>query len=253
MIKSIFYIEAQARSEPVVKDALKELVEQMKNEKNVRVKRTKFEEVLEEGNNYSSVVEVDAEFDDFLDYLLAAIKYGPSAIIVSAPEKLFLDRQEFLKALGEVARITKDFFEEYNIGYKLIKEGKTRKKVGLSQDEIDDLLEEGALRIKLVIEAAADSEDEAVKTLLDSFENDVMINKVKAQDLEKTDGFKGLIGVEVFVYDAKSVFDLVVKHRPLLIELVEPMEVELDILDIQDIGVDLAGVFFEASHKLAHK
>ena len=46
---------------------------------------------------------------------------------------------------------------------------------------------------------------------------------------------------------------MAVKHRPVLVELIDPGEIELNMLEIQDIGVDLAGVFFEAAHKLRLK
>lgn len=253
VIKGIFYIEAQARMESTVKSALRELVEQLKKEENVRVERENFEEVVQEGKNYSSVVEVEAVFKDFLAYLLAAIKYGPSAIIISKPEKLLLEREELLQALGEVTRITKDFFEKYNINYIFLQEDASGEEVGISEEKIEDLLDEGALRIKLVVEAEGKSEEKAVKALLSAFEENVLVNKIKAKPLAEVEGFKGLIGVEAFAYDVKTIFDLAVKHRPVLIELIEPSEIELDILDIQDIGVDLAGVFFEASHKVAQR
>jgi hypothetical protein len=253
VIRGIFYIEAQGKVESAVKNALEELVGQIKNEDKVRVERETFEKVLREGDNYSSVTEVDALFDDFLTYLLTAIKYGPSAIIVSEPEKLILRREELLQALGEVIRITKDFFEEYDIKYKFLQEGAEKKEAKLSQEQIEGLLEDGVLWIKLVVEAKHESEEKAVKSLLNAFEENIIVNKIKTKPLSKLKGFEGLIGVEAFVYRPKDIFDLAVKHRPVLIELIEPEKVELDTLDIQDIGVDLAGVFFEASHKLILK
>ena len=252
MIKGIFYIEAQAREESTVTNALKELLEKLKGEEKVTVEKVRFEDVLVEDGNYSSVLEIEAGFQDFTTYLLTAIKYGPSAILISEPEKLLLGREEFLRAVGEVTRVAKDFFDEYGVGYQFLEEGK-EPEVGLQQDEIEDLLDEGALRIKTVIETLAESEEKAVISLLSAFEDEVKVNKVKTHAMETDTGFRGLVGVEAFVENPKALFDLVVKHRPVLLELIEPDEVELDILDIQDVGVDLAGVFFEASHKLIQR
>lgn len=250
MIRGIFYIEAQGRVESAVKNSLKELVDQFRKEDKIRVMNENFDEMLKEGDLYSLVVEVDAVFEDFLTYLLAAIKYGPSAILLSDPEKLVVSRMELLKALGEILRITKDFFDEYDIRYEFRDNGE-KKRVGLSQDEIEELYEEGALRIKMVVEAKSSSRYKAIKSLLNAFEDDVLVHKLKTKSLSKGKGFDGLVGVELFVYDVKTLFDLIVKHRPVLLRLLEPEEIELDILEIQDIGVDLAGVFFEASHKIA--
>lgn len=252
MIKGLFYIEAHGATEAAVRDSLRELVKQLKGEEKVRVEREKYEEVLIEDGNYSSLVEVELAFEDFLSYLLAAIKYGPSAILILKPEKLLLDKREFLEALGEVIRITRDFFEEHRIGYEF-SPGVVKEEVGLSQEEIEELLEEGAIRAKIVVEARGRSRKKVVKDFLDAIGEDVFVSKVKTRALRKGGGFEGLIGVEVFMYEPKILFDLAVKHRPVLVELIEPGEIELDMLEIQDIGVDLAGVFFEASHKLLLK
>jgi hypothetical protein len=253
VIKGILYIEAQARDEATVTNALRELLEKLKGEENLTVERAAFEDVLVEDGNYSSVLEIEVGFQDFLTYLLTAIKYGPSAILILEPEKLLLDRKEFLKVVGEVVRVTKDFFEEYGVGYEFVGDEENEPEIGLTQDEIEDLLEEGALRVKIVVEMLAESEEKAIKSLLNAFEAEVMVNKVKTRAMESDDGFRGLVGVEAFVENPKAMFELAVKHRPVLFELIEPDEVELDILDIQDIGVDLAGVFFEASHKLMQR
>lgn len=256
MIKGLFYIEAQGTREEAVKGSLGELMRQLKEEDKIRVEREKYEEVLAEDGRYSSMVEVELVFQDFLTYLLAAIKYGPSAILILKPEKLLLDRRELLEALGEVIRITRDFFEKHRIGYKYYSSAKGKAEVGLTQEEIEKLLEEGAIRTKIVVEARGKSRQRAVREFLDAISEDVFVNRVRTRALSKTKesrGFEGLIGVEAFMHEPKTLFDLAVKHRPVLVELLEPEEIELDMLEIQDIGVDLAGVFFEASHMLLLK
>jgi hypothetical protein len=253
MIKGVFYIEAQGNSEGAVQNSLRELVRRLGRERGVKVEGESFDEVTMEDKLYSSVVEVELAFQDFSTYLLAAIKYGPSAIEITGPTKLYLGRKEFLEALGEVIEITKAFFEKHDIGYKFSVQKKSREKVGLSEEEIEGLLDQGALRTKIIVESKGKSRQNVVKDFVNIVSEDIFVNKVKTRQMVRGRGFDGLVGIEAFMYEPKTLFDLAVKHRPVLVELIEPGEIELDMLDIQDIGVDLAGVFFEAAHKLELK
>lgn len=253
MIRGLFYIEAQGNSEGAVQNSLRELVGRLGMERGVKVEGESFDKVTREDGLYSLVVEVELAFQDFSTYLLTAIKYGPSAIEITGPDKLFLDRKEFLEALGRVIEITKAFFEKHNISYKFPVQKNSREEGGLSEEEIEGLLEQGALRTKIVVESKGKSRQRVVRDFVNIVSEDVFVNKVKTRQMMRGRGFDGLVGIEAFMYEPKTLFDLAVKHRPVLVELIEPGEIELDMLEIQDIGVDLAGVFFEAAHKLELK
>ncbi|MDP6612987.1 MAG: hypothetical protein QF673_03090 [Candidatus Hydrothermarchaeota archaeon] len=253
MIRGVFYIEAQGNSDGAVQNSLQELVRRLGREKGVKVEGESFDEVTLEDKLYSSVVEVDLAFPNFSTYLLVAIKYGPSAIEIAEPKKLLLDRKEFLEALGKVIEITKALFEKHNIGYKFLIQKNAREEVGLSEEEIEELLEQGALRTKIIVESKGKTRQRVVRDFVNIVSEDIFVNKVKTRQMMRGQGFDGLVGIEAFMHEPKTLFDLAVKHRPVLVELIDPGEIELNMLEIQDIGVDLAGVFFEAAHKLRLK
>lgn len=253
MIRGFFSIEAQGNSAAAVQNSLTDLVKQIRREKGVEIQQESFDEVIREEELYSCVVEAELVFKDFLTYLLTSIKYGPSAIEIVEPKKLVLDRKEFLGAVGRVIEITRDFFEKHDIRYRFPVQKDIKDEVGFSEDQIEGFLEQGALRAKIVVESKGKSRQSVVREFVNIVSEDVFVNKVKTKPLEKGGGFNGLVGIEAFMYEPKALFELAVKHRPVLVELLEPEEVELDTLEIQDIGVDLAGVFFEASHKLQLK
>ncbi|MFQ5815792.1 MAG: hypothetical protein ACE5G7_04770, partial [Candidatus Hydrothermarchaeaceae archaeon] len=207
-------------------------------------------DLIEEKGMFSSTVEVDVEFEDFNTYLMNAIKYGPSAIEILEPESLLLTAKEFLDAVGEVVKMTKLFFTRYNMSFKFEK-GKVE--IGLTDEVMEGLLDQGAIRAKIVVESKGKSRRGVINSFVGAVSGDIFVNKVKTKKMEGGKGFDGLVAVEAFIYEAKTLVDIAVKHTPILIEIIEPEEIELSMLDLQDIGVDLASVFFEAAHKIAIK
>ncbi|MBI5254062.1 MAG: hypothetical protein HY930_06705 [Euryarchaeota archaeon] len=249
MIKGIFYIEAQGNHEKFVKDSLKVMAEGLKKEEKVKVRREFFDEVIKEGESFSSTAEVDLEFEDFQTYVLSTIKYAPSAIEIREPEELTLSAEEFVRALAEIIKVAKMFYAEYSVGFKFPERHK-KVEVGLSEDEIDALRDQDALRAKIIVESKGKSEKKVASDFVNIVSEDVFVNKVKAVKIDDGKEFSGLVGIDAFMYEPKTLIDLSVRHTPVLVEIVEPNEIVLSMLDIQDIGVDLAGVFFEAAQKL---
>jgi|GEM_PF-1363352 len=250
MIKGIFYIEAQGNHEKFVKDSLRAMVERLKKEEKVEVRGEFFDEVIKEGENFSSMVEVELQFEDFQTYVLTVIKYAPSAIEIREPEELALSAEEFVRALAEIIKIAKTFYAKYSVGFKFPERCMEKIKVSLSEDEIDALRDQGALRAKIIVESKGKSEKKVANDFVNIVSDDVFVKKVKAVKVDKGKGFSGLVGIDAFMYEPKTLIDLSVRHTPVLVEIVEPNEIVLSMLDIQDIGVDLAGVFFEAAQKL---
>jgi len=78
---------------------------------------------------------------------------------------------------------------------------------------------------------------------LNIFSDYAWINKVKTKD--------GLIGVDAIIEEPNALLEIAVRFTPVLIEILEPEEIKLTTLDLQDMGVDLAGIFFEASQRIA--
>jgi hypothetical protein len=247
MIEGVFYIESQGNDEGVVKKALKDMLDKMKTEKGVSVRKTSYGDVVKENGNYSFTVEVDVSFDGFKDYLMTAMKYGPSAITLEAPEKLKMGSQEFLTTLAEITAFTKRVLEKYGI-YFTFPEPKNEVKIGLDEDEIDALLDQGALRVKIVVEREED-EEEAQMKFLGAMGKEVFVHKVKTSKLED----RTLVAVHAFMYEPRTLINLSIKHSPILIELLGPEELALPMFDIQDIGVELAATYFEMAHHTLYR
>ncbi len=249
MIKAEFMIEAQSNSREAVTGALRELEEKIRANTEVRVRRVKYGDVEKQEEFYSGIAEFELEFDSLRGYLNAAIEYGPSAIYVLSPEKLVLSTKELLLTLGEIIKVTKKFYERYRVGFEF--EPEEEVSIGLDDYEIEELLKEGALHVKLVAEIMAESEDEAVKLFVGDIGDEAPVNKVKSTFNRESGAY--LVAVEAFPYDARALFSIALRHVPVLIEILEPEEVTLSMLDLQDIALDLAGIFFEASQMLALK
>ncbi|MEE8168801.1 MAG: hypothetical protein V3T58_08035 [Candidatus Hydrothermarchaeales archaeon] len=245
MIEGIFHLEAQSNREDVARTSLENLVNKLKQEDKTEVTREDLDEVIETDGMFSATGEVEAKFEDLTTYLLAAIKYGPSAIEIQEPAKIVLSAKEFLIALGEIIKLAKNFYTKYQVSFKF---GKVKGKVGLDEEAIDGLLDQGAIRAKIIVESKGKSRREVINAFAGAVKGDVFVNKAKTKQMEKGDGFEGLVGIDAFMYEPKTLVDIAVKHTPVLVEIVEPEEIELSMLDLQDIGVDLASIFFEASH-----
>ena len=246
MIQAEFLIEAQSNDRDAVAGSLRMLENKIKAEEGVKLRSAEHGDVVKEDELYSGVVELELEFDSFQSYINAAIKYGPSAIYVLRPDRLTIDAREFLLTLGEVINLTRKFYQSYHVGFEF--EAKEEVKVGIDEYEIEELLKGGALHVKLVAEVRAESEAEAVKLFVGDIVDEAPVNKVKSTFNQETGNY--LVAVEAFPYDARALFSISMRHVPVLIEIHEPKEITLSMLDLQDIALDLASIFFEASQRL---
>ncbi|MFQ5976329.1 MAG: hypothetical protein ACE5J5_08455 [Candidatus Hydrothermarchaeales archaeon] len=251
MIKGLFFIEAQGNDKAVVEDSLKKLVEKMKTEGYARVKKTSLDETVEEDGNFSKTAEVEATFKDLKDYMISAIAYGPSAMEILEPKKIVMSSKDFIKTLGDILVLTKEVYAKYNVFFKYVKPRGYKPKIGLTDDEIDSLLDQGAIRIKMVIETNETNRRKAIASFIRTIEENLFVNKVRTKKLDGKEGTNLLIAIEAFLYEPKDLVATMVQHAPLLLEIVEPDEIELKQLDIQDIGVELARIYFDLAHRLA--
>lgn len=243
-IEAVFHIESQGNESRAVEGSLRKMAEMIKGEEGVSVKKTDFGELLKSNAFCSMTVEIEARFKDFRSYLISAIKYGPSAIEVYEPDEMEMDVKEFLKILSEIIGLTKLTMEKYAC-YIERKEEKSRPKVGLTEDEIDALLSQGAIRAKLVVERE-ETGKKAVKNFLNSIKREVFINKVKSTKVEG----KTLVATEIFTYELKSLIKIALEHLPIILEITEPEKIVLKTLEIQDIGIELGGFYFDIAHAI---
>ncbi len=248
MIQARFLIEAQGNHKDVVKNSLKKLSEKLKREDGITVKKESFGEVIEEDKTFSSVLEADLEFSGFLSFVQASIFYTPSAVEMMEPAELSLAKGEFLEGVAEIISIAGTIFSKLNIKFD-IKGGK-KGEIGLKEEDIEILLDEGAIRTKIVVEKTGKTRQDAISKVLKTLGNRVHVNAVKSKKIKSEKPFDGVIGIDALISDPVEFVDLAVKHRPVLVEIREPEEIRLTMLDLQDICLNLASTFFELSYKV---
>jgi hypothetical protein len=248
MIQALFFIEAQGNHKDVVKNSLKKLLGRLKKEEEITVKRESLGEVTEEDGTFSTVLEVDLEFDGFSSFLMASMFYAPSAVEMMEPAELMLSKDEFLEGIAETIRTAKNVFSGLNIRFGI--EGGKKKEVGLEQEEIEDMMEDGAIRAKIVFEKKAKTRSGATSELLRTLDDTVYVNTIKTKKVKSEKPFEGVIGIDAILLDPVAFADLAVKHMPVLIEIKEPDEIRITMLDLQDICLNLASTFFELSYKI---
>jgi hypothetical protein len=248
MIQARFFIEAQGNHKEIVKNSLKKLLERLKKEEGITVKKESLGEVIEEDEIFSSVLEVDLECSGFLSFLMVSIFYTPSAVEMMEPPELLLTKDEFLEGIAETISTAKNVFTELNIRLD-IKPGKKRE-AGLKIEEIEDLLDGGAIRAKVVIEKTGKTRKGAVSEVLRTLDDGVYINAIKSKKVKSEKPFDGVIGIDAVILDPVTFVDLAVKHMPILVEIKEPEEIMVTMLDLQDICLNLASTFFELSYKI---
>jgi hypothetical protein len=257
MIEGTFYVESQGRDEKTVKASLENLVKSVEKEKGVKVKNKVFEEVAKDGENFASNAELEIEFGGLQEYLVAAMRFAPYAIILDSPKKLSMTKDEFVKVIANITAFTKIVFKKHKI--RSILSGQARKpkeeeeknlldryaseEGKLTDEEIDALLDQNALRVKMVLQVEGD-EKGALKNLLRSLGHEVFVHKMKASKLED----QTLAAFHVFMYEPKTLVELSIKLVPVLVELIEPETVELSMLEMQDMGIELAATYFELAH-----
>jgi len=254
MIKGLFFVEAQGNNKTVVKDSLIKLVEKMKTEGFANIKKTSFDKTTdEEGGNFSKTAEVEASFKSLKDFMIFAINYGPSAMEIWEPENLVISSKVFIKTLGYVLDLTNKIYAKHNVFFKYVKPKGYKPKIGLTEDEIDSMLDQGSIRIKMVVESEETDRRKAIAAFISAIDEDLFVNKVKTKKLSKKEGGNRLIAIDAFLYEPMNLVTIMVHHTPVLLEIVEPDEIKLNQLYIQDIGVELARIFFDLAHRLAFK
>ncbi len=248
MIEALFFIESQGNHKDVVENSLKKLLEKLKKEDGVKVKSDSLGEVIEEDGMFSSVLDVDLKFDDFLSFMRTSIFYTPSAVEMMEPSELMLSKDEFLEGVAETIRMAKDVYSELNIRFNI--EAGEKKEVGLEVEEIEDMLDDGAIWAKIVLEKSGKSRSGALNEVLRTLDDTVYLNAIKTKKVKSEKPFDGVIGMDAMVRDPVAFVDLAVKHTPVLIEIREPEEIRVTMLDLQDICLTLASTFFEISYKV---
>lgn len=254
MIEIISYQEIKGNNKNIVKEEFENLVNDIKSKYKCDI--LSVEEDLED-DLYIIVAELKVSFNSFLDYIKFPLNYTADLDVIEPP-KLKIDPKEFGEALAYIITFFKNFYEKYNLAFNIpINENvtinlKDYKRGIYNEDEAFTFEEEeGLIKVKAVFEGYGISEEEVLKRILFSLENNVIINKVIAKELEKEGpyknmGFYGLIAVELFCKPL-DIIEIAYKFLPVVVSI-RSESIELDSLELQDIGNELGGVIFELTH-----
>jgi len=248
MIEALFFIEAQGNHKEVVKNSLKKLLERLKKEDGVKVKSESIGEIIEEEGMFSTVLDVDLKFSRFSSFLRTSIFYTPSAVEMMEPSELSIPREEFLDGVAETLKTAKNVFSGLDMRFKIT--GDKRKEVGLKTEENEEMMDAGAIRAKIVFERKAKTRSGATSELLRTLGDSVYVNTIKTKKVESEKPFEGVIGIDAVILDPVAFMDIAIIHTPVLIEIIEPDDILLTMLDLQDISLNLASTFFEISYKV---
>ncbi|AEH06142.1 hypothetical protein [Methanothermococcus okinawensis] len=262
MIEIISYQEVKGNNKDIVNNEFEKLLNEIKNKYNAEILSVDYEEEDgKEGILYIKVGELKITFNSFLEYVDFCLNYGADLDIVS-PSKLKISSKEFGETVAHIIEFFKRFYEKYNIMFNVhIKEEDNinveEYKNGIyDEDDIFALQEEGLIKVKAVFEGFGSSEDEVIKKVLLSFGDNIVVNKVITKPLEKEGNYKnvnfyGLIAVEIFCKPF-DIVEMAYKFLPVVISI-EDRYIEIDGLELQDIGNDLGGAVFELTHAAVMK
>lgn len=248
MIEATFYLESQSNSKEALELSVKKLLEEVKALNNVKVTREMFHEILEDEDEmgrifYSSVVEVDIR-TNFREYVTLCMRLVPSTIeIITGDVKI--KGKELLEIFGDVSSTVNKLCKKYNLTLYRIGEGEGLKQddVGLEEEDIEEAVEHGGALFKFVVEAKAKNEKFAMEKTKELV-NDTggLINKMLAKKVGEGEAWEGVIGMEALFSDIETLFDAVIKFSPVAMSFIEPEVIQLNMAEVQNIGIDIAGI-----------
>ncbi len=247
MIVAELLIEAQSNSAAVARGELRKLVEKLRAERGVRLRREEYAEPEFQEGLHSCIVELEAEFEGLAEYLMCSLKYAPSAIYLKAPEGMRLSSKELLGALYPVISSLRELYTACNLRFRPSEEYEPQ--VGLEDYEADELLQEGAIHVKLVAEMHGDSGEEALSAFVADIAEEAAVANAKWEPSPEGAG-RYLVGVDAYVHDACSLLTICIRHVPLIVEIVEPERLRVSMAELQEMGVELAGIALDSTHML---
>jgi len=100
-------LEMLGRPPEHLKESLQELINKMKNEKDIKIKSYKINEPKELEDNksfFTTFAEIDLEAEEAKHILYLTFKYMPSHVEIVSPENLSLDNNTLNEILNELTR-----------------------------------------------------------------------------------------------------------------------------------------------------
>ncbi|MFQ6088601.1 MAG: hypothetical protein ACE5K0_06835 [Candidatus Methanofastidiosia archaeon] len=253
MIEAVLHIESQSNQKLALEKSMKELLQDLKKRANIT--EHSFGEVREEDVegqvSYSSILEIKVILN-FRDFVNLVIFSGPSAIeVLSVDEKL--QSSKLLLILGDLSSVIEKFSKRYGISLKYQRFKELQEEVGISEEEMDELLNKGGFLTKLVVEVEGPDEESlkrATLKLLNSAGG--YVSKMNSKRMEG-EGWRGLVGSEVVFSNLEEVFMAVARFTPVAITIEEPDEITLSMREVQNIGLDIAMILSDLTTSTIRK
>ncbi|NJE75671.1 hypothetical protein [Thermococcus sp. ES12] len=245
-IEVIFYIEGVGNDKKVLERALEETAKNLRNEKGVKIKYVKLEDVIESPEDellkYSGVIEAQVA-GSFGDIVRLTLRYSPAVVEVLKPGKLEIAAKDLMKTLGEVSLFMGKLMKQFGglaVYPKL--DDIPEPRIGYSRDEIEELIvEDRNILYRFVIEVFGESE-EAIKTTMGkalSIEG-CRINKLVVQGEMEGESFKGLLAAEL-LSPFETLVQLTAKYAPVAISILEPEIIDVTANELQNTLTDIGG------------
>lgn len=251
MIEATFYIESQSNSKEALEISLKKLLDEIKTLNNVKITRELFHEILEDEDEmgsifFSSVLEVDIK-SPFREYITLCMRLVPSMIdIINGDIKI--KSKELLEIFGDVSAIVNKLCKKYNLTLYRVgeAEGLKQGEIGIEQEEIEEAIDQGGVLFKFVVEARA-KDEKAVIEKTKELVNDTgaLINKILAKKVGEGEVWEGVVGMEALFFDIETLFESVINFSPVAMSVIEPEVIHLNMAEVQDIGIDVAGIIHQ--------
>ncbi|ASJ04334.1 hypothetical protein [Thermococcus barossii] len=245
-IEVIFYIEGVGNDKKVLERALEETAKNLRNEKGVKIKYVKLEDVIESPEDellkYSGVIEAQVA-GSFGDIVRLTLRYSPAVVEVLKPGKLEIAAKDLMKTLGEVSLFMGKLMKQFGglaVYPKL--DDIPEPRISYSRDEIEELIvEDRNILYRFVIEVFGESE-EAIKTTMGkalSIEG-CRINKLVVQGEMEGESFKGLLAAEL-LSPFETLVQLTAKYAPVAISILEPEIIDVTANELQNTLTDIGG------------
>jgi len=248
MIEATFYLESQSNSKEALEISVKKLLEEVKALNNVKITREMFHEILQDEDEigrifYSSVVEVDIR-TNFREYVTLCMRLVPSTIDIITGD-VTIKGKDLLEVFGDVSSTVNKLCKKYNLTLYRIGEGEGLKQdeIGLEEEDIEEAIDQGGALFKFVVEARAKNEKFAMEKTKELV-NDTggLINKMLAKKVGGGEAWEGVVGMEALFSDIETLFDAVIKFSPIAMSFIEPEVIHLNMAEVQNIGIDIAGI-----------
>jgi len=234
MIKAEFLVESVGRKSQAVESSLESYLERIRGEEGIEVESYEIGEVEEEEDVYSGVLEMELSFKDLESYIQGVLKYPPSALILHNPESVTLGREDFQELITWVGGILRKFYSAQDARF-IFQEAEGEPEA-VDEEEIENYLQEGAIRVGVMVEKGKQSLEIILSRVLSSLEGDV--DYIKAEEMELEVG--EVAALDLLIHPPSAIVEMMVKHLPVVVKIVEPREIKLSMLDLQEVGITIA-------------